>query len=41
MQDIGSKENTELSAEDLTLSRQSCPSNPLDTVSRLEIRFEL
>jgi hypothetical protein len=37
MQDVGSKEDTELLREDSTSSWQSCLSNPLDTVSRLEM----
>jgi len=37
MQDVGSKEDTELSSEDLTLSWRSCLFNPLDSVSLLEI----
>jgi hypothetical protein len=37
MQDIGSKEDTELTRQHLALSQESCLSNPLDTVSLLEI----
>ena len=37
MQDVGSEEDTELLREDSTSSWQSCLSNPLDTVSRLEM----
>ena len=37
MQDVGSKENTSVSGEDLTPDGESRLSNPLDTVSLLEI----
>jgi hypothetical protein len=39
MQGAGSKEDRELGREDLLLSWQECLSNPLDTVSLLEIGF--
>jgi len=41
MQDIGGKKDTELSKENLTLGGESSLSNPLDTVSLLEIGLHL